>query len=71
MRVRVLKELPTGAEPGAVIDIPDHHVEVLVLVGAVEVLDGSDEAAAVAVAAEPASRRGRYRRRDMVAEGDE
>ena len=59
MKVRVLKELPQGQEPGQIIEVTDDEAKALMVVKAVEPVDGDS--------AEPAGRR-RYRRRDLVAQ---
>jgi hypothetical protein len=43
MRVKVLKELPQGQEPGAILDLPEKVAEALITVGAVECYEPSGE----------------------------
>lgn len=67
MKVRVLKELPQGQQPGAVIDITDDEARVLMTPG----VDAVEPAVVDIADPVPAPRRaagGRYQRRDLQAE---
>jgi len=67
MRVRVLKELPQGQEPGTILELPDLAAQAFLTVGAVERLDDPEPVEAKALSSSAPPRR-RYQRRDLEAE---
>ncbi len=67
MQYLVLKELPQGQQPGAIVELPEPQGDVLELVGAVRPIDAR-ETAETSETLESSSPRRRYRRRDLEAE---